>query len=57
MGHTAANFVMRYGPPRQIWLCTVGYCSEFGYTLWATAADLVIRYEPLHEMKVYSKNL
>jgi hypothetical protein len=36
-------------------LCAMGHCGGFGYTLWATAANLVMRYGPLREMKPYSK--
>jgi hypothetical protein len=35
----------------------MGLCGEFGYMLWATAADLVMRYGPLRGMKPYSKDL
>jgi hypothetical protein len=48
---------MRCGPLRRIWLCAMGHCGGFGSTLWATAADLVMRYGPLHGMKPYSKNV
>jgi hypothetical protein len=34
----------------------MGHYGEFGYALWATAADLVMRYGPLRGMKLYSKN-
>jgi hypothetical protein len=44
---TAANF----GKPYE------RHCGGFGYALWATAADLVMRYGPLRGMKQYSKNL
>jgi hypothetical protein len=54
---TAANFAMRYGPLRQIWLCAMGHCGGFGYTLWVIAADFVMRYRPLRGMKPFSKNL
>jgi hypothetical protein len=56
MGHSG-KFGMRYGPLRQIWLCAMGHCGKFGYTLWATAADLVMRYGPLRSRRSYSKNL
>jgi hypothetical protein len=35
----------------------MGHYSEFGYALWATAADFVILYGPLRGMKPYNKNL
>jgi hypothetical protein len=54
---TLAKFVMRYWPLWRIWLCTMGHYGEFGYTLPATAAELVMRYEPLRGMKPYHKNL
>jgi hypothetical protein len=31
----------------------MGHCGKFGYMLWATAADLDMRYG----MELYSKNL
>jgi hypothetical protein len=34
----------------------MGHCGGFGYTLWAIAADLVMRYGLLRGMKPYSKN-
>ncbi len=40
---TAENLVMRYGPLRQIWLCTMGHSGKFGYALWATAGLLGLR--------------
>jgi hypothetical protein len=40
-----------------IFLCAMGHWGKFVYTLWATAADLVTRYEPLCRMRPYSKNL
>jgi hypothetical protein len=33
----------------------MGHCGGFGFTLWAIAADLVMRYGPLRGMKPYSK--
>jgi hypothetical protein len=33
----------------------MGHCGEFGYTLWATVADLVMRYGPLRGMKLLVK--
>jgi hypothetical protein len=33
----------------------MGHCGGFGYTLWATAANLVMRYGPMREMKPYSR--
>jgi hypothetical protein len=33
----------------------MGHCGGFVYTLWATAADLVLHYGPLRDMKLYSK--
>jgi hypothetical protein len=33
----------------------MGHCGGFGCALWATAADLVMPYGPLREMKPYSK--
>jgi hypothetical protein len=35
----------------------MGHCGGFGCALWATAADLVMRYGPLRGMKPYSKNM
>jgi hypothetical protein len=35
----------------------MGHCGGFGYTLWATAADLVMRYGLLRRMRPYRKNL
>ncbi len=35
----------------------MGHCGKFGYTLWATAGDLVMHYGPLRGMRSYSKNL
>jgi hypothetical protein len=32
----------------------MGHCGKFGYKLWATVADLVMRYGPLHGMRSYS---
>jgi hypothetical protein len=34
------------GPHRNIWLCGIGHCTEFGYSLWATAQDVVMRFGP-----------
>ncbi len=48
--NSTAKVLTRYGPLRQIWLCTVGYCGKFGCALWATAANLVIRYGPLRRI-------
>jgi hypothetical protein len=28
---------MRCGPLRQDWLCAVGHCGVFGYTIWLDA--------------------
>jgi hypothetical protein len=33
----------------------MGHCGIFGCMLWATAADLVMRYGPLRGTKLYSK--
>jgi hypothetical protein len=35
----------------------MGHYGGFGSTLWATTADLVMRYGPLRGMKKYSKNM
>ncbi len=35
----------------------MGHCGKFSYVLRATAMDLVMHYEPLCKMKLYSKNL
>jgi hypothetical protein len=48
---------MRYGPLRQIWIRTTGHGGEFGSAPGATVTDLVIRYGPLHGIKLCSKNL
>jgi hypothetical protein len=40
-------------PLRRILLSTMGHCGGFGYTLWATAADLVIHYGPLRRIWLY----
>jgi hypothetical protein len=37
----------RYGSVEQIFLCPVGYYSEFCCAQWATAADLVMGYGQL----------
>jgi hypothetical protein len=40
----------QHWPPRRIFLCAMGHYGEFGCALWATAADLVIRYGPLRRI-------
>jgi hypothetical protein len=45
---------MRYGPLQQIWLYAMGHYSEFGYTLWATAANLEMCYGPLRQILLFS---
>jgi hypothetical protein len=57
----------RYEPLRRTWLCAMGHngefgcamghCGGFGSLLWVTETDLVMRSEPLCEMKPYSINL
>jgi hypothetical protein len=37
-----------------IWLCAMGHCDKFGCALWATAANLVIRYGPLWWIWLYT---
>ena len=32
----------------------MGHCGEFGYALWATAADLAMRYGPLRRIWLYA---
>jgi hypothetical protein len=33
------DLVMHYGPVNGMWLCAMGQCTEFGYTLWASAQN------------------
>ncbi len=40
----------RYDSLWQILLCAMSQCGGFGYVLWATAADLVLRYGPLRRI-------
>jgi hypothetical protein len=35
----------------------MGHCGIFGYALWVTAENLVLRYGLSHLMKPYEKNL
>jgi hypothetical protein len=39
-----SKVLMRNGPLRQIWFYAMGHYGKFGCALWATAANLVIRY-------------
>jgi hypothetical protein len=32
----------------------MGNCGKFGYALWATAANLVVRYGPLWQIWLYT---
>ncbi len=41
--YSTSKVFPRYG---RIFLCAMGHYGEFGCALWATAADLVIRYVP-----------
>jgi hypothetical protein len=38
-----------------MWLCATSHYGRFGYTPWATAVELVMRYGPLHGIKLHSK--
>ncbi len=35
-------------------LTPMGHCDRFGYALWATAINLVIRYGPLRQISLYA---
>jgi hypothetical protein len=32
----------------------MGHCGKFGYVLWATATNLVVRYGPLRQIWIYA---
>jgi hypothetical protein len=45
--YSSFRVLPRFGPLGWIWLCAMGHYSKFGFTLWATAANLVTCYGPL----------